>query len=76
MASMESNDIDVFVSVRKANANSKVLRNINIPLEDLKIKSPDIPLISQLACSHRTQWYSSSQPPQDRHSAPCRQQHI
>ena len=41
MACPEHDDMDVFVIIRKANENGKVLRNLNIPLKDLGKESED-----------------------------------
>ncbi|KAH6950130.1 Alpha/Beta hydrolase protein [Fusarium avenaceum] len=44
----ESNDMDVFVSLRKADSQGNVLRNINIPLEDLGMEADEVPLVNPL----------------------------
>ena len=59
-----SDDMDVFTSVRKADSTGRALRNLNIPLEDLGVKSPDEVLLTNpffylgpsgiLRASHRT----------------------
>lgn len=38
----DSDDLDIFVQLRKADANGKLLQNINIPLEDLKLKAEEV----------------------------------
>lgn len=59
-----SDDMDVFTSVRKADSTGRALRNLNIPQEDLGVKSPDEVLLTNpffylgpsgiLRASHRT----------------------
>lgn len=48
MSTEESNDMDVFVSLRKADSQGNVLRNINIPLEDLGMEANEVPLVNPL----------------------------
>lgn len=44
----DSDDMDVFIQLRKADADSNLLENINIPLEDLKIEAKDVESINPL----------------------------
>ncbi|KAJ5901239.1 alpha/beta-hydrolase [Penicillium tannophilum] len=44
----ESDDMDVFVQLRKADADGNLLENINIPLKDLKIEAKDVESINPL----------------------------
>ena len=41
MSCPSHNDLDVFVQLRKADKNGKLLRNLNIPLADMQLSSPD-----------------------------------
>ena len=38
----DHDDLDVFVQVRKADSSGKQLQNINIPLEDLRLKASEV----------------------------------
>ncbi|SCO78558.1 related to cocaine esterase [Fusarium oxysporum] len=48
MSTKDSNDMDVFVCLRKADSMGNVLRNINIPLKDLEMKADEVPLVNSL----------------------------
>ncbi|KAK1982483.1 Alpha/Beta hydrolase protein [Colletotrichum cereale] len=49
MSTVQSDDMDVFVSLRKADLSGRLLRNINIPLENLGVKeASDVPLTNPL----------------------------
>ncbi|KAH0592484.1 hypothetical protein MHUMG1_09755 [Metarhizium humberi] len=48
MSTTDSDDMDVFVSLRKADASGKVLRNMNIPLKDLGMTEEEVPLVNPL----------------------------
>lgn len=44
----DSDDMDVFVQLRKADSDGNLLENINIPLQDLKIDAKDVASINPL----------------------------
>ncbi|WZH48345.1 Alpha/Beta hydrolase protein [Fusarium acuminatum] len=48
MSTEDSNDMDVFVSLRKADSQGNLLRNINIPLKDLGMEADEVPLVNPL----------------------------
>lgn len=48
MSCAESDDMDIFVQLRKADRAGNVLQNINIPLEDLKMEASEVPSINPL----------------------------
>ncbi|KAJ6002601.1 hypothetical protein N7451_005148 [Penicillium sp. IBT 35674x] len=41
LSCQDHNDFDVFVQIRKADRSGKVLRNVNIPLQELGVQSED-----------------------------------
>jgi hypothetical protein len=48
MACNDSDDMDVFVQLRKADSDGNLLQNINNPLQDLKIDANDVEPINPL----------------------------
>jgi predicted acyl esterase len=48
MSTTDCDDMDVFVCLCKVDAEGKVLRNINIPLKDLKMNAEEVPLLNSL----------------------------
>jgi len=48
MSCSEHDDMDVFVQLRKADASGKILQNINIPLEDLKMAAEEVESLNTL----------------------------
>ncbi|KAF0642366.1 hypothetical protein FPSE5266_20125 [Fusarium pseudograminearum] len=71
MSTEDSDDMDVFVSLRKADSKGNVLRNINIPLKDLGMEADEVPLVNSLVytgpsgilrASHRKVDVSKSKP--------------
>jgi predicted acyl esterase len=48
MSCEQADDLDVFVQLRKADRNGKLLQNLNIPLEDLGLKAEEVEAINPL----------------------------
>ncbi|KAJ5714362.1 Alpha/Beta hydrolase protein [Penicillium malachiteum] len=48
MSCPDHDDLDIFVQLRKLDRNGKVLQNINIPLQDLGVKSDEVDDINVL----------------------------
>ncbi|KPI42157.1 uncharacterized protein AB675_5453 [Cyphellophora attinorum] len=72
-----SDDLDVFIQLRKADASGKLLQNINIPLEHLELKAEEVATVNTnkylgptgiLRASHRKIDYEQSKPHWPLHS--------
>ncbi|KAJ5711468.1 hypothetical protein N7488_005624 [Penicillium malachiteum] len=48
MSCQDHDDLDVFVQLRKADKNGKILQNLNIPLEELGLKLEDVETINTM----------------------------
>jgi hypothetical protein len=48
MSCNDHDDMDVFVQVRKADTDGRILQNVNIPLSDLKMAESDVDSVNPL----------------------------
>ena len=48
MSCNDLDDLDVFVQLRKADSNGRILQNINIPLADLGLKAEEVETVNSL----------------------------